>query len=822
MKQLAVILFLLLGYVTVAQVKGRVTDAKGNPVPYTAITVQGTYTGTSSNENGFYQLELAKGKYILVFRSIGFKTKEIAITVTQQPLNQNITLEAESYTLQELVIGDVNPAKDFITSAIKARKANAAKTAEYEADFYSRGVMRLKNVPKSILGQEIGDLGASIDTTTHEGILYLSETVSHIKYKDGRLNERVVASKTSGDDEYSYNNADAANFDLYQNYLPFQVNVISPIADNALNYYDYQQESTFKDAGGQLVSKIKVTPKSTNTPTVSGYIYIVNNTWEVYAAELTVLGSNIRQPLLNTLTIRQNYSYNTTAKLWSKSVQVVEFELSLLDVKSLGTFTYVYSNYNYSPGFTRDSLTAEIQYFEPEGNTRPDSYWAANRRIPLTPEEQADYAKKGRLEELAKTKSYQDSIDRGRNRFNWTSPILGYTYRNTYDKWQLNFIGIARRLAFNTVQAYWLGPGASFTKFHDNNGYTTVGADLNYGFAEKRLRATGYITHKFNNITKRTVTLSGGSSIEQFNPEKPINKIVNSISTLFFRDNYMKLYDNNFLRVNYEEEVLNGLYLYGSFEYTRRRSLFNNTNFSTLKDAYKPYMSNNPMLLNDDNTTPAFTQHNMLKASIMARISFGQTYRTRPNGRETISNDKYPRVYLKYEKGFAASIDDYNFDHLSARVTYDTDFGDVGILGTNFRAGKFFNSEGMSFVDYRHFNGNQTHVGRSERYLNVFNFLPYYTHSTDNQYLETHLEHHFNGYLTNSVPLFNKLNYYLVAGYHALAMPDRNPYMEFTIGLDNVGWGKFRLLRIDYIRSYEGKFLSDGVVFGLTFIDFLE
>jgi hypothetical protein len=70
--------------------------------------------------------------------------------------------------------------------------------------------------------------------------------------------------------------------------------------------------------------------------------------------------------------------------------------------------------------------------------------------------------------------------------------------------------------------------------------------------------------------------------------------------------------------------------------------------------------------------------------------------------------------------------------------------------------------------------------------------------------------------------LFNKLNYHLVAGYHILAVPERNPYSEFTIGLDNVGWGKARFLRIDYIRSYENGFISDGVIFGLTFLDIFE
>jgi hypothetical protein len=33
-------------------------------------------------------------------------------------------------------------------------------------------------------------------------------------------------------------------------------------------------------------------------------------------------------------------------------------------------------------------------------------------------------------------------------------------------------------------------------------------------------------------------------------------------------------------------------------------------------------------------------------------------------------------------------------------------------------------------IDYKHFNGNQTHMGQTARYLNVFNLLPYYSNGT--------------------------------------------------------------------------------------------
>lgn len=824
MKHVLPYLLLLFSIPAFAQVKGRVVSPSGEPVPFASIVQSGTYNGTSSNEDGYYTLPLsAKGKYTLVFRSMGYKTKEVTADISKFPHTLNVTLQEESYQLEELVITNKSDrARMIISEAIANREKNAAKTAKFEADFYSRGTFTLKDVPNKILGQEIGDIGGSIDTTG-SGIIYLSETVSRVQsQKPDKIREVVVASKVSGEDSgFSYNSAETAEFDFYENFLPFEVRVVSPIADNAFNYYDYKLESAFYDSE-KLISKIKVSPKKKNEAAVNGYIYIVDDTWELYATDFTLKGSQIEQPLLDSLNIKQNFGYNAKEKLWTKNVQTLDFNAGLFGVGLTGRFSYVYSNFKFDPAFDRKTFGPEVQFVETDANKKPNSYWNTMRPIPLTPEERNDYIRKDRLQELRKSPAYLDSIDHERNRFKWLSAVLGYTYHNSDDNWQISYPGIARRLAFNTVQAYHIGPAFYFTKFHtEKNTYTTIGTDLNYGFAEQRFRMTGTFSHKFNNFSKRIVTVTGGSSIEQFNPEKPINKIVNSISTLFFRDNYAKFYDNAFVKVAYEEEVLNGIFLNGSVEYARRHALYNNTNFSTLKDLYKPYTSNNPQLP-FDNETPAFLKHNLMKASVQARFSFGQKYRTRPDGRDIITNPDYPRLYLKYEKGFASSIEDYNFDHLSTRITYTLDGGNKGETGMAVRAGKFFNSENIAFTDYRHFNGNQTHIGKSERYLNVFNFLPYYTHSTNDQYFEGHLEHNFKGYITNKLPLISELNYHLVLGAHALSTPERKPYMEFTAGFDNLGWGKFRFLRIDYIRSYESGFLSDGVIFGLTFLDILE
>jgi hypothetical protein len=80
---------------------------------------------------------------------------------------------------------------------------------------------------------------------------------------------------------------------------------------------------------------------------------------------------------------------------------------------------------------------------------------------------------------------------------------------------------------------------------------------------------------------------------------------------------------------------------------------------------------------------------------------------------------------------------------------------------------------------------------------------------------------HFNyadkGFIMNKIPLLNKLKTNLVAGFKNLAVADRKPYQEFSVGLKNLGFGKYRVLRIDYIRAYQNGFQGDGVLFGLSF-----
>ena len=118
-------------------------------------------------------------------------------------------------------------------------------------------------------------------------------------------------------------------------------------------------------------------------------------------------------------------------------------------------------------------------------------------------------------------------------------------------------------------------------------------------------------------------------------------------------------------------------------------------------------------------------------------------------------------------------------------------------------------------MDYLHANGNQLNF-LPENTINSFNLLNYYAFSNNDKYAEAHVEHNFKGAILGKIPLINKLNFHLVGGAKALFSGQNKPYTEYSVGLDNVGFGKWRFLRIDYVRSNFNGVRNDGFLFGVT------
>jgi len=100
-------------------VKGKILNEKNQPVVGASVVVKGTAAGVTSNDQGEYQIT-APSNGILVFSSVGFPTREIAVN---GKTTQNITLSTAATDLdQVIVVGYGTQKKREVTGSIVSVK----------------------------------------------------------------------------------------------------------------------------------------------------------------------------------------------------------------------------------------------------------------------------------------------------------------------------------------------------------------------------------------------------------------------------------------------------------------------------------------------------------------------------------------------------------------------------------------------------------------------------------------------------------------------------------------------------------------------------
>lgn len=85
----------------VRPVTGKVSDSKGDAIPGSTVIVKGSETGTITDAEGKFSIEINSDAAILTISSIGYESKEI--TVGSQSV-LNVVLEASSALLEEVVV----------------------------------------------------------------------------------------------------------------------------------------------------------------------------------------------------------------------------------------------------------------------------------------------------------------------------------------------------------------------------------------------------------------------------------------------------------------------------------------------------------------------------------------------------------------------------------------------------------------------------------------------------------------------------------------------------------------------------------------------
>jgi hypothetical protein len=456
--------------------------------------------------------------------------------------------------------------------------------------------------------------------------------------------------------------------------------------------------------------------------------------------------------------------------------------------------------------------------------TRSMAFWDSIRTVPLTRAEIKSYTRLDSLIIINEgTRAQRDSLktankDSTQRKSGDFSKVvggvfMGHTFRlGKKSPWRLEYKGPLAGIQLNTVEGLVFdgtglvlryavrkpagkagASGQQSTGATDKVPLRKVG-DLSlsgltrYSVARNKLMATGGLDYSWK---RNSLGFSGGQTVAQFNPNSPISPGLNTFTTLLFEQNFIKIYEKNFARLDFKNERPNGHFsLRAHVEYADRRALANRENtdpYRLINWRNRAFTSNIP--LNEELITPTgwitteMPAHQALTLGVSASWKPWQKYRIR-NGKKTYYDDDSPRLSASYRKGIAGTLgSDADFDFVRLGIAHGFATGVRSKLSYDVAAGSFLNDRAVQFPDFAHFAGNQFFFQYGDP-VSTFRMLDYYRFSTARGFLEAHLLMELRQFLLTQLTWFRVQGIKENVFVHYLATPTSGNYTELGYGLD--------------------------------------
>jgi Family of unknown function (DUF5686)/CarboxypepD_reg-like domain len=805
---------LLFFYCFAQKIKGTVSDKDGKLLPFASVFIKGNNKGTNANSEGKYSLKLEPGKYTLVCQYVGYKKEEKEITIAGNDIELNFILAIQEMTLGEVIIKNgEDPAYQIVRNTIKKKTYYQAQLDKFQCEVYTKGQMRVRNYPKKVFGRKVdfedGD-------TSKQKMLYLSETISYYSVdKPNKEKIEVVSSKVSGQSD-GFGLSAPRFFSFYNNNVFIGENLnprgfVSPIAENALNFYRYKLEGTYFEDGREI-SHIKITPKRKYEPLFSGYIDIVVDDWRIHSVNLLLTKAS-QMELIDTLRLEQLYR-PLNKDVWYISSQVVYPAVKIFGFDAYGSFVNIYSDFNVEPVFDKKTFNNTILKYTDSSNKKNNEYWENARPVPLMADEVKDYKRKDSLELVRKDPKYMDSLERIRNKVTVANVLLfGQTFQSERKRTTTSIPSLLELISFNPAEGWVANPAFSWTKKLDTTSSgrrsITIAPTLRYGFSNKHFNAHLTTAYTYGKKYATTISLSGGKRVFQFNANSPIGQRGNTISSLLSEENRIKSYEAIYFRGSFKRGIGDGFTLVTGFQYQDRMPLDNTTDYTWRDKPNREYTPNYP----NDLIASNILRHQVFMATVGITWQPGARYIELPEKKINIGS-KQPVFSLQYTQAFKNMFgSDERFSKWKLGITDDINFKLQGKFRYRLGIGGFIDTgSNVQVPDYNHFNGNISSFATD--YLNSFQLLPIYQFSNISKlYALAHIEHNFKGFLTNKIPGIKKLNLYLVAGANGFYINSNRYYYEIFAGFDNI----FKQVRVDFVQSYlNGKPWQSGFKIGFS------
>lgn len=850
-------------------IRGIVKGDDGAPLPFASIYVKQTGSGAATDANGKYEMALAPGQYDVYFQFLGFETVSKNITVGDGFQEINITLKTQIVQLSAVTIraSKEDPAYSVMRKAISKAKYHTQQVDSFSAKVYIKGKGKMKDFPwvaKKLMEKE----GITKDR------LFIQESVSEIQYKRPNIfKEKVIAIYTQGKNndaspnEYIFGSLyepeiaetisplSPKSFSYYKfEYLgsfkdrDIEINKIKVIprskgdnvfegiiniVEDAWSIHSVDLKSTKMGVGfdiKQIYNPIEDVKKLgqawmpvSQTFLVSGSVFGFEFEGQ-YLATVKDYKLFLNPALKHEIKVLDEKKVEKPAVVKTatktQKAEVIQQKLAEgkeVTNKELNQLIKQYEKEEQKKQPEPEVLSDRSFKVDSTAKKKDSVFWAEMRPAALDPEEVRGYRKADSMAVIEKKREEGDTLKKSKSKkgFQPWDLLTGDTYKlgKTTD-FEIHFpYG-----GFNTVEGYnfvyrmslykrWVKRDSLKPELRPKVSRLEITPVLRYSV--ERNNVIGFLRTDWRNAKSR-VTLETGRYVTQYNSANPIHHFVNTLTTLMWGNNLMKIYERDFTDLTFRHRAGDRFTLYTTWSYSHRRELFNNTNYTFFKKNKDDYTLNAPV--NNELATTAFNAHQAFTG--MARMEFRPfiKYRIR-NGNKYRIDGSSPLFAVEYRKGFTGiGGSDVDYDLIDLGVRYGVKLGIRGRLDANVHAGAFLNNNSLYFMDYKHFQGNRTPIITSDP-DGSYRLLDYYSNSTSDKYLSGIFHYHFRKLLVSRIPKLRLMGVQENMFVSYLGTPASGHYTELGYSIDGI----LRIFRVEGAASFvNGKYTGYGVRLGIA------
>lgn len=795
------------------KIRGKVIDAKTKePLPFVHVFFVGKNIGATTDFDGEYNISTQWASDKIEASFIGYH-KLIKSVSKSKYQTIDFELKAEDYSLNEITVkakkkryrNKNNPAVAIIRKTIKNKKNNRKESLSYyEYEKYEKIEFDLNNITEKFQKRrafkKFQFIFDHIDTSKINGKpylpMYLKETASKVYFqqKPKSKKEYVRGSKMTGFEDYIDNEGVGFfideiyhDIDLYQNNIPLLTNqFVSPISDLAPAIYKFRIVDTV-DVSGHNCFHLAFLPRQKGDFAFEGDLYITaDSTFALIKADMDIM-DGINLNFVNDLHISQEFDkIKDTCWMLTKDEVVVDFNIAKKGVGMFGRKNVSYRDFQFNRK-RNDSIYSPLESIILADNytEKPDDFWKNARHGELTKSEKGIYMMIDSIQEVPAFKRTMDVL---------VLLLAGYWNFGPIDIGQVNTF-----YSFNDVEGFRLKLGGrtskKFSKRAEFAGY------ILYGFKDKRF--------KYSLSTK--LSLNGRDINDP--PENSL-RIMYQEETNFPGMDMQFVNEDNFL-LSFKRGVSDKLLYYKLIEIEQFKDW--HSGISTgLMIKHIEQSPGGTLEFNYENSV----MNTITSSEITARLRFApnEKYYQGKNYRIPIIS-KYPVMELRYAQGIKGVLNsDFTYSKLTFNLFKRFYISPLGFSNFEFEAGKIFGTVPFPLM-YVH-RANQTYSYQLRSY-NLMNFLEF----VSDQYVSINLEHHFNGFFFNRIPLLKRLKLREIisfkgiyggvtnannpnvtdglmlfptdaAGNPTTFTLDKKPYIEISAGIGNI----FKVFRIDVVK----------------------